>query len=108
MNNDEVVEVKVPVARPAIGGLGATLGYALFTFNTILPFYGFEMGVTNGLAAIMLFGLIHGASISVAKVLNGCYYEMSMDKAAIKYLIDKAKENGTFPLDGGLKEYEDE
>jgi hypothetical protein len=101
MNKDEI-EVQIPVARPAITGLGATIGYALFTTNSILPMYGFDMGIINGVISIVLFGLIHAASGSMTKMLNRLYYEIAMDKATLKYLINKGKEDGTLPLDLGL------
>jgi hypothetical protein len=100
--DEHTIEIKIPTQRPIITGLLATIGYALLVFNTILPYYGLSMGVINGGVAIGLFIILHITSHAVSNLLNQQYYEMAMDRAALKLLIDKVKETGTFPYEDSL------
>lgn len=102
MNDDKTIEVRIPVAQPIITGLLATVSYALLVFNMILPYYGISMGYVNGGVALGLFIILHLVSHGTSKLVTDLYYEIAMDKAALKSLIDKLKELGTFTDEDGL------
>lgn len=103
MNDDKTIEVRIPVAQPVVAGLLATVVYALLVFNMVLPYYGIStMGYINGGVALGLFIILHTVSHATSKLVSELYYEIAMDKAALKSLIDKLKELGTFSDEDGL------
>ena len=108
MNDDKTIEVRIPVAQPVVSGLLATVVYALLVFNMVLPYYGISMGYINGGVALGLFVILHTVSHATSKLVSDLYYEIAMDKAALKSLIDKLKELGTFSDEDGLTKIQGE
>ena len=108
MNDDKTIEIRIPVAQPIITGLLATVGYALLTVNMVLPYYGIPMGYINGGIAFGLFIILHIVSHGTAGLVSDLYCDIAIKETALKVLIDKEKELGTFPDDDGLNRIQGE